>query len=479
MNAPTPPTDLPISIEVEQALLGAILVEPAAYDRVSGFLTSEHFSEEIHRRIFETFGRLFQEGKAATPMLLKTYLGDHELAPGMTTGGYLARLAAEAATVVNADSYGQAIYDLSIRRALISRAEDLIDAAKKGDRILSALTLLEEHESELSSLRNGLTTASSPIISAETALDRVVSRMVARSKGEITPAVTTGFYQLDDKIGGGFREGRLIVIAGRPGMGKTIFAIASARRTAKKGNGVGIFSLEIDAEEIGARLIASHYGKDVAPIHYSSILSGKLNADDEERVALAEGDLRDYPIEIDCTAGLTIAAIESRARTMDTRLRRKGFSLQVLYIDYLQLVAASDRYRGRRVDEVGEIALAAKNISKRLGCAVVLFSQLNRGVEAREDKRPTMADVRDSGNIEEHADAIALLYRPAYYDQKTLRLLDRGVNVKVEPGFEEIARQRRYDLEIILDKNRLGPQDTVTLACDPARSMVDSGREIR
>ena len=477
MNAHAQPPANPVgpaNIEAEQALLGAILINNDAFGRVSGFLKPEHFSEELHRRVFDTAGQLIVAGKVATPATLKTFLIDQDLG-GMTVAQYLSRLASEATTIINAPDYGRAIHDLAVRRELIARGQAMIEAAQYATPGASPLSILESHEGELSDIKSQMMRSSGQATTLDGAVDKLVKRLTRKRQGLEPVAPTTGFIDLNRLVGGGFRPRRLYMFGGRPGMAKTTLLVASARRSAKAGNGVGILSLEIDDEENAARFVASAFGRDVAPLNYSDILTGNIPESRDADIEDMRRHFMSYPVEIDCTEGLNLGAIESRARGMDDRLKRKGFRLQILYVDYLGLIAGGDRYKGSKVAEIGELVLGLRNMAKRMEIAVVLFSQLNRGVESREDKRPTKEDLRDSGNIEEHADVIGLLYRPAHYDEKIKKQLAAGLHVEVEDGFETLAENRKFDLEIILDKNRLGPKTTVTLFCDVGRALVEDG----
>lgn len=460
-----------VSIEVEQALLGAIFINNDVLRQISTFLTSDHFAEPVHQRIFDICASLVDDGEKATPVSVKTFLPE-ELGEGVSAGHYLARLAANGASPVVAESYARRLVDLALRRQLIDAAQAMIDKACAPDADVSAQDILEAHQGGLFGLGGGFV-GSSQSISADLAMDRLIKRLQAKLDGTADPVPTTGYRSLDYRLGGGLQPGRLIVVGARPGAGKTVLMLAIARRSAKAGHGVAVFSLEIDEIETSARLAASHYGTDVAPFKYADVMSGRVSVDDVARIEDARRQFQAWPLEIDCTAGLSVGQIEARARFIADKMRRKGKKLSAVFIDYLQLIDIESR--GNRTVEIGAVVLALKNMSKRLGVAVVLLSQLSRAVESRDDKRPMTSDLRDSGNIEEHADAVALLYRPSYYDEKVSRLISKGVHVKVEDNFETNAFSRRHDLEVIFDKNRLGAAGVDTLYCDVARSLVAEG----
>lgn len=456
----------PHNVEVEQALLGAILINNDAFGVVAGEMEPDYFYEPTHGAIFSAAATAIAAGKKATPVTLKDYL------PPGTFGElnipiYLARLTAEATTIINVPDFASHIRELwELRQiALIGR-----DAGTPGEAPALAL---ESAWAALDHIR-----ARAAKNTAECASLGVFAKLVAEEvacapvQGEET-VPSSGFSALDSFIGGGYRPGRLIVCAGRPGMGKTVFGAASARRVAIKGYGVAFFSLEIDGRELSARMMSADLSFDqnqVVP--YSDILANNLTMHARTRVAAAADRLASLPLEIDACGGLSMFEIAARARIYVDRWRQRGIKPGLVVIDYLGLVSPSDRYRGRKVDEQGEIAKAGKDLAKRLGVCVLMLSQLNRGVEHRDDKRPTMADLRDSGNIEEHADIVALLYRPAYYDERNPEIRDGDIDAL------SCADARKFDLEVGLGKNRLGPTSTVTLWCNVAASLVDSARRV-
>lgn len=473
MNGPmfpqSMPKPLPMNLEAEQALLGAILVNNEAFGLVRHFLLPEHFHEDLHSRFYDTISSMIIAGQVASPLTVKTFFDEKELAPGFSVATYLASMAAEATTIVNARDYGRLIYELSARRRMIALANAVSDAAYSAPAGQATDVLIEQAESGLQELRSAFMergAASSAIISHMTRLSASIADQKAGNK---PPVAATGLHDLDRIIGGGLRAGRLIVLAGRPGMGKTILEASIARRLANRGFAVGIFSLEIDGEEMCARLMADHLSASRVSIAYRDILTGAVNDANMGHVQRAAKTVSDLAISIDAATSLSIAEIEARARGWREKYAKDGKRLAVIFIDYLGLVKASDRYKGRKVDELGEIVLACKMMAKRLELAVVLLAQLNRSVESRDDKRPTLSDLRDSGNIEEHADAVGLLYRPVYYLQK------QNENDNSQELLD-LVHAKQNDLQIVIAKNRLGPTGTVQLYCDVALSSIDNKR---
>lgn len=447
------------NIEAEQALLGAILINNQAYGMVSGLVGPEHFFEPIHREIYRLAGDLIVEGKTATPITLKPLLGDVTIAD-MPIGKYLVALAANSTTIINAPDYARHVFEFwQLRRiAEITSAIPVVGTTPS--------QAVADKWRELDALRAHSIASVDERDKVGAFALKVSEKVMAPQSAEIVPS--TGFSDLDRFIGGGYRPGRLIVAAGRPGMGKSVFGIASARRVALKGYGVVYFSLEIDGEEVAARTIAASLAMTSAPIEYSKILARDLSDWQKQKVHEAAQNLGRLPMEIDATGGVSMFEIDARVRMCADAWARRQVKLGLVVIDYLGLVRPSDRYKGRKVDELGEIAWASKQLAKRFGCAVLLLSQLNRAVEGRDDKRPTMADLRDSGNIEEHADIVALLYRPAYYDERDLKVRDG------DPDAVAAADARRNDLEVGLGKNRLGPTIAIKLHADVARCCVDN-----
>lgn len=472
MNAHVmPPLQQVANIEAEQALLGAILVNNAALASAPDFLAPEHFAEPLHQTIFAAIRETIRAGRKASPVTLKNAFDDIDMGAGVTPSIYLARLSAEAASVSAAPDFARIVVDLWRRREIIKLAQATADTASTPAFDLSVDGLLDELDAGTIALRDFATSAGDDRSSAGAAAYDLVANIDSIRAGEAQDIPSSGFTDVDRILGGGLRPGRLIVLAGRPGMGKTILECAMARRIARKGYGVDVYSLEIGRDEMSARLMANALGASVNPLDYRDILNGAVHDGDLHRLRELADRFAAMPLTIDATPGLKIAQIEGRSKRNAQRLEREGRRLSVVFIDYLGLVGASDRYKGRKVDELGEVVLGAKNMAKRLGVCVVMLAQLNRSVESRDNKHPLMSDLRDSGNIEEHADAVGLLYRPAYYDAKDPR---------IEPGrdatFAEIADARKHFLEVIFDKNRLGPTGKVTLFCNVGRSFVDNMR---
>ena len=457
----------PHNLEAEQALLGAILVNNEAFYRVSDFLEARHFYEPVHQKIYELSSQLVRAGKVASPVTLKTFLpGDVDIG-GLTVSQYLARLAAEATTVINAQDYGRTIYDLSVRRALIVIGEDMVNEAYDAPVDFEPAKQIEESERRLyevaeSGRYEGGFQAFSQALT--TAVD--MAAKAYQRDGKLS-GIATGLNDLDSKMGG-LQHSDLIIVAGRPGMGKTALATNIAYNVAKAWQGevrpdghittvnggiVGFFSLEMSAEQLATRIIAERTG-----IPSSTIRRGGISENDFEVIRDVSLELQNMKFFVDETGGLSIAQLVARAR----RLKRQR-GLDLLVIDYIQLLQGSGK-RGQenRVQEITEITTSLKALAKELNVPVIALSQLSRQVESRDDKRPQLSDLRESGSIEQDADVVLFVYREEYYLQ----------NKEPRPGTEEHAKwmvemqMMHGKAEVIIGKQRHGPTGTVQLQFD-------------
>ena len=456
----------PHNVEAEQALLGAILVNNEAFDRVSDFLLPEHFSQEIHQRIFEVTAKLVRGGKIATPVTLKTFLGDHDLG-GITVPQYLARLAADATTIINAADYGRMIYDLAVRRGLINIGEEIVNVAFDAPVDHSPREQIEAAERQLYAIaesgraEGGFQTFS---MALTTAID--VAAKAYERDGKLS-GISTGMIDMDKSLGG-LQKSDLVVLAGRPAMGKTslatniAFNIAKAYRSETRPDGtletvnggiVGFFSLEMSAEQLATRIIAEQSG-----VASYKIRRGDVTDEDFHRVTEAARQMQHVPFYIDQTGGISIAQLTARAR----RLKRQR-GLDLLVIDYLQLLSGSKSGgQSNRVQELTEITTGLKALAKELAVPVIALSQLSRQVENRDDKRPQLSDLRESGSIEQDADVVMFVYREEYY------LKGKQPREGTEEFTAWLADMERAHgkAEVIIGKQRHGPTGTVELQFD-------------
>lgn len=454
----------PHNIEAEQALLGAILVNNEAFYRVSDFLEPEHFFEPLHQRIFELAASLVRAGKVATPVTMKTFLPADLDVAGLTGSQYLARLAAEATTVINAADYGRTIYDLAIRRALIVIGEDMVNEAFDAAVDMAPQEQIEEAERRLYALAEqgkydgGFQRFASALTTAVDMAAKAYQR-----DGKLS-GLATALTDLD-RMMGGLQHSDLIILAGRPGMGKTALATNIAYNVARAWEGevrpdghiatanggiVGFFSLEMSAEQLATRIISEQ-----TEIPSYRIRRGEIDPNDFDSIVAVSREMETLPLYIDETGGLSIAQLAARAR----RLKRQR-GLDLLVIDYLQLLAGSiNRASQGRVQEITEITTNLKALAKELNVPILALSQLSRQVEARDDKRPQLSDLRESGSIEQDADVVMFVYREEYY------LKNREPRAGTEEHFKWQADMEAVHgkAEVIIGKQRHGPTGTVQL----------------
>jgi replicative DNA helicase len=457
----------PHNIEAEQALLGAILINNEALYRVSDFLEPEHFFEPIHQQIYEHARSLIRTGKLASPITLKTFLpADLDIA-GLTVAQYLARLAAESTTIINASDYGRAVYDLAVRRDLIQIGEEMVNVAFDAPVDFAPREQIEDAERRLYELAE-IGRYGGGFQKFEAALTTALEMAAhAYQRDGKLSGLATELKDLDAKMGG-LQKSDLVIIAGRPGMGKTALATNIAYNVAhgwrgevrpdghiETANGgiVGFFSLEMSAEQLATRIIAEQTG-----IPSSTIRRGGIDQRSFDRLKDVTVELQHLPLFIDETGGLNVAQLAARARRLK---RQKG--LDLIVIDYIQLLQGSSRRAAEnRVQEVTEITTKLKALAKELNVPVVALSQLSRQVETRDDKRPQLSDLRESGSIEQDADVVLFVFREEYYLS----------NKEPRPGTDEhIKWQIEMDAshgkaEIIIGKQRHGPTGTVNLQFD-------------
>ena len=457
----------PHNLEAEQALLGAILVNNEACDKVSSFLAPEHFFEPLHARIFEAASTLIKVGKLASPVTLKTYFENDATIRDIGGTAYLARLAASATTIINAEEYGRSIYELAQRRKLIGIGTEMVNEAFDPDVEDSAKDLIERAEQTLYSMAETgkYGQGFKPIVQALTHAIDMASAAYQRDGG--LSGLSTGLRDLDEKLGG-LQSSDLIILAGRPAMGKTALATNIAYNVARKfqaeylpdgstqvkdGGLVAFFSLEMSSEQLATRIISGQ-----AEVSSEYIRRGKITDEDFQRLVSVARELQSLPFYIDDTGGLTIAQVSARARRLK---RQRGLGLIV--VDYLQLLAGSAKRASEgRVQEVTEITVGLKALAKELNVPIIALSQLSRQVETREDKRPQLSDLRESGSIEQDADVVMFVFREEYYVERT----------KPAEGTPEFAdwmammSQVSGKAEVIIGKQRHGPTGTVNLHFD-------------
>ncbi|MEM8572394.1 MAG: replicative DNA helicase [Pseudomonadota bacterium] len=457
--------ELPSNVEAEQALLGAMLVNNDVYDRVASVVQPEHFFDPVHARIFEVAASRIKKNALATPVTLKAFFEDDEGLAAIGGPAYLVRLAGAAISLFAAKDYAKLVYDLAMRRELILLGQEISEKAARADLEKDAKDQITEAEQALYQLGEqgkvdkGFRTFRHAIVDAV----RVANAAYEREGG--LAGLATGLEDLDKRLGG-LHPSDLLILAGRPSMGKTAlatniaFQIAKSYRKGQRSDGsegavdggvVGFFSLEMSAEQLAARVLA-----EAARVPSHNIREGNLTEEEMRRFLEAAKALEAAPLYIDDTPALPISTIAARAR----RLKRQH-GLDALFVDYLQLARPASARSEGRVQEVSEITQGLKAIAKELEIPVVALSQLSRQVEGREDKRPQLSDLRESGSIEQDADVVMFVFREEYYKERE-KPGDHDVEAMIKWKDEMSALHGKA--EVIVGKQRHGPIGTVELA---------------
>src|SRR3990167_451919 len=445
----------PQSIEAEQALLGALLHNNLAFEKVSEFLRPDHFCDPAHGRIYEAISQLITRGHCADPITLKEYFDRDNALSDVGGGQYLAELAASVVSIINSEDYGRKIYDFYLRRQLIDVGEGIVNEAHTHDLDISATNQIEIAEKKLFDLAT-VGQQERGLASFSTALkEALVSAEVAYKRDSHVVGVTTGFKKVDECLGG-FHPSDLIIVAGRPSMGKTAlatnFAFNAAQATLEKNEGaaVAFFSLEMSAEQLANRILGQETG-----LSSDLIRRGDIGKSDFPKLVEVSNRLNSLPFFIDDTPGLSVAALRTRAR----RLKRQE-GLGMIIIDYLQLLTTPGKNRAEnRVLELSEITRSLKALAKELNVPVIACSQLSRAVEQRDDKRPQLADLRESGSIEQDADVVMFVFREEYYLSRKKPTGNYDKTIEWEKAMAKVANIA----EIVIAKQRHGPIGTVQL----------------
>ena len=456
------PDTVPHSIEAEQQLLGAILTNNDIYDRVAAIIGPQHFYDPVHARIFETAASRISKNNLASPVTLKAFFEDDEGLKELGGPAYLARLAGSAISAFAVRDYAQMIYDLAIRRDLIQLGRDISAKAAKVEIGSEPKEQIVEAEQALYQLaeQGQSETGFQSFLKAVTDAVNVANAAYMREGG--LAGIATDLVDLDQKLGG-LHKSDLLILAGRPSMGKTSLATNIAFNVAKAykrglrpdgtegaidGGVVGFFSLEMSAEQLAGRILA-----EASEISSHKIRQGDMDEGEFRRFVDAAKALEACPLYIDDTAAIPIAQLAARAR----RLKRTH-GLDLLIVDYLQLVRGTS---DNRVQEIGEISMGLKAIAKELDIPVIALSQLSRQVESREDKRPQLSDLRESGSIEQDADVVMFVFREEYYKERE------------KPGDHELEKMATWQdemerlhgqAEVIIGKQRHGPIGTIELS---------------
>jgi len=454
----------PHNVEAEKALLGAIFANNRAYEAVSEFLKPEHFALGQNGRIFAACAKLVERGQIADPVTLKNFFEQDQSLAEVGGPAYLAELAGSAVGIINAGEYGRLVYDLFLRRELIALGEDVVERAYGGDVETNAVQQIEQAEQGLYDLatRGEYEGGFQPFKAS--VIDAIEMAEKAHKREGSLAGIGTGFTDID-KMLGGLHPSDLIILAGRPSMGKTALATniafnaAYSHAKSKGGEGgiVGFFSLEMSAEQLASRILSEQ-----TDISSDRMRKGELTNEEFNRLVVASQTLHQIPIFIDDTPALTVSALRTRAR----RLKRQH-GLAFIVIDYLQLIASPGSHSDNRVQEVSEITRGLKTLAKELDVPVLALSQLSRAVEQRDNKRPQLSDLRESGSIEQDADVVMFIFREEYYLER-----DEPAQRQEENDDKFFDRRQRWEerlesvrnvAEVIVAKQRHGPIGTVKL----------------
>ena len=452
----------PVDIEVEQAVLGAVLIDNRRLEPLTTVLKEEEFYDPLHQRIFATMLKVWEQGRAITPLTLKALMQND---PGLAEIGqdYFVSLAEAAPAIANVRELARIIHDSSVRRELHRIGEDLVNNALDVNVDTPPKVVIETAEKALYRVAENSKYGEGPIDFAESLRRAVENAERAQARGGRISGVTSGFTEIDSLLGG-LQPSDLLILAGRPGMGKTSLgtnmSFNAARAWAKdveagvelpRGAPVLFFSLEMAAQQLSARILSEQ-----TEIEMWKIRNGKFTENEWEQFVLAMQDLSTLPLYIDDTGGISIAQIAARAR----RLKREK-KIGVIVIDYLQLVEPSRRAENR-VQEITEVTKGLKALAKELNVPIIALSQLSRGVDARDDKRPVLSDLRESGSIEQDADVVMFVYREEYY----LKSREPDPSSAEHAKWLEKCERAHRRAEVLVEKHRHGATNKIDLHFD-------------
>ncbi len=443
---------LPNNIEAEQAVIGSVLTSNEIFDDISSIVSEINFYDPLHQRIYSAINNLIYKGMLANPITLKSYFENEK--DELNVPEYLIKITKFSTSSRQSIEYSKIIYDMYVRRELIKISENIIDSAKISDLNISGKSIIENSEKVLYDLAEKGSFSSSLKKFDEAVKQTIDMASSAYKNEEGIVVVPTGLRDLDDRLGG-LHKSDLIIIAGRPSMGKTALATNIAFHAAKKiqetGNkgSIAFFSLEMSSEQLSTRILAEQ-----SRIKSNDIRRGKISEEQFEQFIETSKNISELPLYIDETPAISVAALSTRAR----RIKRKH-GLDMIVIDYIQLMRASFALKEGRVQEISEITQGLKALAKELSVPVLALSQLSRAVEQRDDKKPLLSDLRESGSIEQDADVVMFVYREAYY----LKAKEPRPATVEHAEWQAKMNEVSHLAELIIGKQRHGPTGNVML----------------
>ena len=444
--------ELPNNIEAEQAVIGSILVTNEIFDEISTIISSINFYDPMHQKIFNAIESLIYKGMLANPITLKNYFEDEK--DDLNVPEYLVKITKFSTSVRQAVEYSKIIYDMFVRRELIKISEQTIDSAKLNELDTNGQTIIENSERLLFDLAEKGSFNSSLIKFDEAMRQTIEMASAAYKNEEGLVGVPTGLRDLDDRLGG-LHKSDLVIIAGRPGMGKTALATNIAFNAAQKLQDSGkktciaFFSLEMSSEQLSTRILAEQ-----SRIKSNDIRRGRISDEQFDKFLETSKNISELPLYIDETPAITIAAMSNRARRI-----KRIHGLEMIVVDYIQLMRGTFNYKDGRVQEVSEITQGLKAIAKELSVPVVALSQLSRQVEQRDNKKPQLSDLRESGSIEQDADVVMFVYRESYYLENKEPRPATVEHAEWQAKMNEVSNLA----EIIIGKQRHGPTGNIML----------------
>ena len=443
--------ELPNNIEAEQSVIGSILVSNEIFDEINMIINNKNFYDPMHQKIFSAIEKLIYSGMLANPITLKNYFENEK--DEINVPDYLVKITKFSTSSRQAIEYSKLIYDLFVKRELIKISENIIDSAKLNDLDKDGQSIIESFEKSLFDLAEKGSFSSSLVKFDEAMKMTIEMASNAYKNDEGLVGVPTGLTDLDDRLGG-LHKSDLLIIAGRPSMGKTALATNIAFNAARKiqddgrKSTIAFFSLEMSSEQLSTRILAEQ-----SRVKSNDIRRGRISEEQFDKFIETSKNISELPLYIDETPAISIAALSNRAR----RIKRL-YGLDMVVIDYIQLMRASN-FREGRVQEISEITQGLKALAKELSVPVLALSQLSRAVEQRDDKKPMLSDLRESGSIEQDADVVMFVYRASYYLKNKEPRPATVEHAEWQAKMNEVS----HLAELIIGKQRHGPTGTIML----------------